>query len=44
MQIIESHLSVLSIGVAIIKNLEGSGALEDLIRVVWVAELAIPPW
>jgi hypothetical protein len=41
----ESHQSVLSIGVATITNLVGSGALEDLIRVVGVAQLAMvyPP-
>jgi hypothetical protein len=33
----ESHLSVLSMGVATITNFVGSGALEDLIWVVGVA-------
>jgi predicted flavoprotein YhiN len=45
---IRMPMSVLSIGVAIITNLGGSGALEELIRVFGVAQLAMvvvaQPW
>jgi hypothetical protein len=37
----KSHLAVAAMGVATITNLLGSGALEDLIRVVGVAVLAV---
>ena len=36
----KSHMQVVSISVAIIADLVGSGALEDVVRVVGVAELA----
>ncbi len=37
----KSHMPVAAIGVAIIADLVGSGALEDVVRVVGIAELAL---
>jgi hypothetical protein len=37
----ESHMPVAAICVTIVADLVGSGALEDVIRVVGVAELAL---
>jgi hypothetical protein len=39
----KSHMPVAAICVAIIADLVGSGALEDVVRVVGVAELALSP-
>ncbi len=38
----ESHMPVAAICVTVVADLVGSGALEDVIRVVGVAELALP--